>query len=114
MQAVEKLFIRVHPTQMLAVLVAIEGVDILEHPTLTRAPSRTVPTIEYVENFYEKFLKDLPSWRRTRACTKPVAGSRIYHRGRSSKLPVGDLIFTPVPQPLEQLATEFKITGVLI
>ncbi len=42
MQSLAK-FISVQPTQILADLVVIEGIDIVEHPTFTRAPFKTVP-----------------------------------------------------------------------
>jgi hypothetical protein len=53
--ALAKLLMRVHPTQIFADLVVIEGSDILEHPTLTRAPLTTVPRIKYSKYFYLEF-----------------------------------------------------------
>ncbi len=116
MQALRKLLTRVHPTQMLADLVTILETGIVEHPTFTRAPLRTVPIIKFIDNrnFFLQKYQYLPSWDRTRACTKPVAGSRIYHSGRSFKGPVDDVIANPVPHPLEQVATESNVTGVVI
>jgi hypothetical protein len=108
---------------MLADLVTILGTVIVEHPTFTRAPLRTVPIIKFIDNrklFFLRLLsilqkyQYLPSWDRTRACTKPVAGSRTYHSGRSFKGPVDDLIANPVAHPLEQVATESNVTGVVI